>query len=134
MSGSGSCSSASAAPVAKPRVTIEVKGLDAVLAKLRDLPAQMRAGAEKAVAEETEEVAQDMRDGAPFRTGELREGIQAEADGLTGRAVSTAQHSFAVEGGTSRMPAQPFAQPAAERSRTRFPDRVSAAVREELPK
>lgn len=115
-------------------ITIEVSGLDALLAKLNDLPKDMAKGAERAVADETEEVAQDMRDSVPVVTGELREGIQAESEGLSGKAVSTAQHSFAIEGGTSRMPAQPFAQPAAERSRTRFPGRVSDYVREELPR
>jgi HK97 gp10 family phage protein len=99
---------------------------------LAALPEQMREGAEKAVAAETEEVAQDMRDAAPYATGELRDGIQAEHEGLSGQAVSTAPHSWAVEGGTSRMPAQPFAQPAAERSRGRFADRVAQAIREEI--
>jgi HK97 gp10 family phage protein len=117
-----------------PRVTITVDGLDRLRSRLMDLPDQMRKGAERAVAEETEEVAQDMRDSVPIDTGALQDGIQAEAEGLSGKAASTAAHSFAVEGGTSKMPARPFAQPAAERSRVRFPDRVSAAVREELPK
>jgi HK97 gp10 family phage protein len=111
---------------------IKVSGLDRVMGRLDDLPEQMRKGAEKAVADETEEVTQDMRDSVPVDTGALRDGMQSEVDGLRGQAVSTAAHSFAVEGGTSRQPAQPFAQPAAERSRVRFPDRVSAAVREEL--
>lgn len=118
----------------KPRVTITVEGMDKLRSRLEGLPDQMRAGAERAVADETEEVAQDMRDTVPIDTGALQDGIQAEAEGLRGQAVSTAQHSFAVEGGTSKMPARPFAQPAAERSRVRFPDRVSAAVREEVPK
>ena len=117
-----------------PKLTITVDGLDRVLAKLKELPQQVRAGAEKAVSDETEEVAQDMRDSVPVDTGALQDGIQAEVDGLSGRAASTADHSWAVEGGTSRMPARPFAQPAAERSRGRFPGRVSDAVREELPK
>lgn len=119
--------------MAKPRVTFKVDGLDRLGGKLDALPAQMRAGAERAVADETDDVAQDMRDGAPVVTGELREGIQSEHEGLRGEAVSTAPHSFAVEGGTSRQVAQPFAQPAAEKSRLRFADRVSAAIREELP-
>jgi hypothetical protein len=94
----------------------------------------MRAGAEKAVAEETEEVTEDMRNSVPVRTGALRDGMQAEIDGLSGKAVSTAPHSFAVENGTSRQPAQAFAQPAAERSRTRFPGRVTDAINGEVPK
>lgn len=117
-----------------PKIKMEVRGLDALLGKLDALPDQMRAGAERAVADETEEVTQDMRDGAPFLTGELREGMQSEVDGLSGRAVSTARHSTFVENGTSRSPAQPFAGPAAERSRTRFPGRVTEYVKGELPK
>lgn len=107
--------------------------MDALLGKLSKLPDQMRKGAEKAVADETEEVAQDMRDSVPVDTGELQDSIQAESEGLSGKAAATASHAWAVEGGTSKMPARPFAQPAAEASRNRFPDRVSTAVREELP-
>jgi HK97 gp10 family phage protein len=118
----------------RAKVTITVEGMDRLRSRLEKLPDQMRAGAEKAVRDETEEVEQDMRDSVPVDTGALRDGMQAEVDGLSGKATSTAPHSWAVEGGTSRMPARPFAQPAAERSRVRFPDRVNAAVREELPK
>lgn len=115
-----------------PKLKVTIEDQDELMAKLAALPEQMRAAAEKAVADETEEVAQDMRDAAPYQTGELRDGIQAEYDGLEGRAVSTAQHSFAVEYGTSRQPAQPFAQPAAEKSRDRFPGRLADAIRDGL--
>lgn len=118
----------------RPRVTIRVEGLERLRGKLEKLPDQMRKGAESAVAEETEVVTQDMRDTAPVDTGALVEGMQAEVDGLRGQAASTAGHSWAVEGGTSKMPARPFAQPAAERSRGRFPGKVSEAIRGELPK
>jgi HK97 gp10 family phage protein len=116
-----------------PKVTVTVEGLDRLRSRLEKLPDEMRKGAEKAVRDETEEVAQDMRDSVPVDTGALRDGMQAESDGLSGKATSTAAHSWVVEAGSSKMPARPFAQPAAERSRVRFPDRVSAAVREELP-
>lgn len=120
--------------MSKSGVTIKVSGLDALLGKLDQLPEQMRRGAERAVADETGEVAQDMRDAVPVDTGELQDGIRTEVDGLRGEAISGASHSWAVEGGTSKMPARPFAQPAAEKSRTRFSGRVSEAVRGELPK
>lgn len=116
----------------KSGLTIKVSGLDALMSELTGLPDKMRKGAERAVADETEEVTQEMRDSVPVVTGALRDGMQAEVDGLSGRAVSTAPHSFAVESGTSRQPAQPFAQPAAERSRVRFPDRVAGEVRGEI--
>jgi HK97 gp10 family phage protein len=120
--------------VGRAKITVTVKGLDELKAKLDALPGQMLAGAERAVADETEEVAQDMRDGAPYRTGELRESINAEHEGLEGRAVATAPYATVVEFGTSSQPSQPFAQPAAERSRSRFPGRIADAVREELPR
>ena len=37
-----------------------------------------------------------------------------------------------VEHGTSKMPARPYAGPAAERARGRFPDRVADRVRERI--
>jgi HK97 gp10 family phage protein len=115
------------------RVTIQVDGADALLQKLQSMPEKMRKGAERAVADEADEIAQEMRESVPVDTGALREGIQSEHDGLTGKAVSTADYSWVIEAGTHRRPARPFAQPAAERSRTRFPGRVSEYVREELP-
>ena len=87
-------------------------------------------GARAAVAEETKDVADDMRKHAPRDTGELAESIQTEigGDGLTGTAAATARHATFVEYGTSDTPEQPFAMPAAMRSRNRFWRRVRKAV------
>jgi HK97 gp10 family phage protein len=102
--------------------------------KLDQLPGKVRDGIRKAVHDETAEVADDMRRGAPELTGALRRSIQAEtsADGLAGTAAATARHATFVEHGTSDTPEQPFALPAAERSRRRFPDRVRREVGAEL--
>lgn len=111
---------------------VTVEGTDRLARKLRSLPAHIREAAEAAVGAEAEEIADDMRRGAPVLTGELKAGIQAEHDGLEGRAVSTARHSDFVEHGTSKTPEQPFARPAAEASRQRFPGRMREVLGEHL--
>lgn len=114
----------------RPRFTVQVDGLDKLKAQLDKLPAAVIAGAQRATHDEVEETADDMRRNAPVRTGELRDGIQAEhdEDGLGGNAVSTARHSTFVEHGTSSTPEQPFVLPAAEASRQRYPDRMRREV------
>lgn len=105
--------------------TVKVEGAAELSRKLTHLPAKLRAAAEQAVREETEEIADDMRRGAPFRTGALRESIQAEVHGLSGVAAATARHATFVEYGTSDTPQQPYATPAAARSLHRFRKRLS---------
>lgn len=118
--------------MAKSRMNVEIEGLDRLDRAIGELAANMRAGAEDAVGEEAEAVAQDMRDDAPRDTGELIDSIQAEHDGLEGLAAATAGHAEFVEHGTSKMPARPYAGPAAEASRSRFPDRVAERIRERI--
>ncbi|HEX6682432.1 MAG TPA: HK97-gp10 family putative phage morphogenesis protein [Candidatus Limnocylindrales bacterium] len=118
--------------MARPRMNVTVEGLDELKAKLAQMPEKIRTGAEAAVRDETEEVADDMRAFAPVATGELKDSIQAEVDGLSGAAAATARHATFVEHGTSDTPEQPFALPAAEQSRQRFGDRMREAVGGEL--
>jgi HK97 gp10 family phage protein len=118
------------------RNNVTIKGLDELARKLKALPEVVdRAGA-RAVKAETDETADDMRRGAPFKTGELRESIGSEynAKTMTGRASATAKHADFVEHGTSDTPAQPFVEPAAARARRRFPDRVKTEIKRELGK
>jgi HK97 gp10 family phage protein len=109
---------------------VTVEGLDRLRDKLAELPAAVREAAVVAVTDETEAVADDMREGAPVLTGELRDSIVSDVDekALAGRARATARHATFVEHGTASSEAQPFAQPAAEASRQRFPKRVRDAV------
>ncbi|ROO51463.1 HK97 gp10 family phage protein [Micromonospora sp. Llam0] len=110
--------------------TVQVAGMDLLGRRLDRMPAAVQEGARRAVAAETRETADDMREGAPRDTGALAESVQEEIDagGLTGRAVATARHATFVEHGTEDTPEQPFAQPAAERARRRFPARVKQAT------
>lgn len=115
---------------------VTIKGMPELSRKLRALPEVIEAAGRRAVKGQVEETADDMRAGAPFKTGELREGINAEFNSktITGRAVSTARHSQFVENGTSDTPAQPFVEPAANRARRRFPERVEAELKAALRK
>jgi len=112
------------------RKTVTVKGLPKLLAKLGRLGNVVDAASRRAVEAETYDVRDDMKRGAPFKTGALRESIQAEYDSkaIRGRAVATARYAGFVENGTDDTRAQPFAQPAAEVSRRRFPKRTRAEI------
>lgn len=119
------------------RQQVTIKGLDQLVRKLKALPEVVAVASARAVRDETEEVADDMRRDAPERTGDLKAGIQAEYDAstITGRAVSTARHTTFVVHGTSDTPENDFMTPTAERSRNgRFRERVITEVRAELRK
>ncbi|MEU8264916.1 HK97-gp10 family putative phage morphogenesis protein [Micromonospora sp. NPDC048999] len=109
---------------------VTVEGMDKLARVLKGLPAAVGEGARKAVREETGEVVADMRRTAPRDTGELIASMHPVItnDGLSGQAVATARHATFVEHGTEDTPEQPFATPAAERSRKRFPDRIKTEV------
>lgn len=118
------------------RQGVTIRGLEDLEKKLRKLPELVQSAGGRAVKAETEETRDDMKRGVPVDTGELRDSIQAEYDSktITGRAVATSKHAGFVEHGTDDTPAHPFAQPAAERARRRFPDRVRQEIKAELGK
>ena len=66
------------------------------------------AAAEKRVAEKAQERCAAAKARAPVDTGELRNSISAQADGLTARVAADCPYAAAVEFGTSRRAPQPF--------------------------
>jgi HK97 gp10 family phage protein len=107
--------------MANARVTIlGIRGLEG---RLQSFDISEAVGA--AIAEEVAAIANDMRQNAPQDTGELIDSISSDADGLSGVARVEAPYAGYVEFGTMNDPAQPFAMPAAERARYRFPNRVA---------
>jgi hypothetical protein len=119
------------------RSGVTVTGRAVLDARLAALPGVVEAGCREAVQAETVAAAQNMRRDAPFDTGKLREGIQAELDDLDdlrGAAVSTAEHTKYVVHGTSDTEANDFITPVAELSRRRFPRRIRKHVLAELRK
>jgi HK97 gp10 family phage protein len=115
---------------------VKIAGVKELSRKLKALPDVVERAARAAVKAETEAVADDMRRGAPRLSGKLAEGIQAEFDAktITGKAVSTADHTKYVVHGTSDTPANDFMTPAARRSEKRLMQRVTDEVRAELRK
>lgn len=113
---------------------IRIDGLEELERKLRALPLGVHAAAGRAVKGETEETADDVRRGAPVKTGTLRDSVQAEYDeaALSGTVAVTARYAKFVENGTDDTPAQPFIVPASEITRKRFPRRVKAEVKATL--
>lgn len=111
-------------------MTATIKGLDKLSKKLKQLPEHVREGAGRAVREEAQAVANDMRRWAPRDTGELADSIQSEYDAatLTGTAAATARHATFVAQGTSENAKDPFADNAAAASRKRFPGRVEDEI------
>lgn len=114
--------------------TIRIEGLAALEAKLRALPFGVTAASARAVKGETDETTDDVKRGAPVKTGHLRDSTQGEYEEstLTGTVAVTADYAKYVEHGTDDTAAQPFIQPAAEVTRKRFPKRVKAEVKAAL--
>ncbi len=114
--------------------TVTVRGQKRLMAKLGALPAHVDAAGRRVVKAEVEEIAEDMRRNAPFKTGELKESIQSEYDDatITGTAAATARHATFVVHGTEDTPAQDFMTPAAKRSQGRFRRRLVKAINDEI--
>jgi HK97 gp10 family phage protein len=116
--------------------SIKVVGIPRALGRIDALARHELAAVEEAVAEETAEIARQMRRDAPV--GEARQGhrgkpplaesIEEEVSGLSGVVKATAKHAWIVEDGTSSHKAQPFARPARERARRRFPKRITRKI------
>lgn len=63
---------------------------------------------------------------APVDTGNLRNSIGSDIDGLTGEVGPTANYGEYVEDGTSRMAPQPFMGPATDRWSVQFVQAMNA--------
>ena len=119
-------------------VSVQIDGLDSLRAQLGELDDQVREGAADALEEAAQEVERDMMMNVPIEEGTLMASLGHEVDreNLTadvGTQGSGVHYGQFVEFGTSKMPAQPFAQPAAEVERANFPARLRRHLGEHLP-
>lgn len=108
---------------------VKIEGLARMEKNLAEAGTKTREAAEQAVAEEVEEIRDDARRLAPHKTGALRAGIRADADGLDGDVKSTVRYATFVEHGTYRDRAQPYMAPAAARARRRLPKRAADIIK-----
>lgn len=120
------------------RVTVD--GLDELKKRLEKLSDDLRAKAEDALSESADAVKKDMMRRVPVDTGNLRRSITARVRkrqltaNVGPRPGKSAFYGYWVEFGTSSMRAQPFAGPAAEAERARWPNRLRTHLKDALPK
>ena len=108
------------------RMTVKVVGESEMREALESLEQHLRDGAEQAVQDTVEEVAQLARDNAPVVSGDLRDSISGTVDGLLGTVAVEVFYASWVEFGTSggRNQASPFLVPAAQEGRANFVRRL----------
>lgn len=120
--------------------SVNVEGMDALRRRLENLAAEVQAGARAAIRETATEAREEMKRRVPVDTGALRRNItsRVQPSKLTAeigpRRGAGVHYAYWVEFGTSSMPAQPFARPAAERAREVFPKNLRKHVGDELKK
>ncbi|MFC5268464.1 HK97-gp10 family putative phage morphogenesis protein [Kribbella qitaiheensis] len=92
------------------------------VSELRDLERDLEKGAAKVaktaplvVKKSVLDIEADAKINAPVDTGNLESSISSDIDGLSGECGPTASYGGFVEGGTSRMAAQPYMGPAFEK-------------------
>lgn len=114
--------------------SVSIHGMEKLRVKLNALPRHVDSAARFAVQTETTDLANDVREAAPVKTGALKEGIQGEYDDatVTGTVATTADHSKFVIHGTEDTPANDFMTPAAKRSQRRFRRRLIKQLKVEL--
>lgn len=118
---------------------VSVRGLKPLEKKLKELPDEMYQGAREATTESVDAVYDDMRDNVARKSGMLRGAIGKRVTGaLRGRVgifgKRRAWWGALVEFGTRNTPAQPFAEPAAEKERPRFPGRIRRHIGKHIDK
>lgn len=91
-----------------------LRNADRLMGRLAELRLRLNEDAVRAVSLAADAACETARSLAAVDTGELRGSISAVHNGLEARVAAACGHAAAVEFGTSRMPARPFMQPAAE--------------------
>jgi hypothetical protein len=119
-------------------VKVDVSGIPALKAAFTSLQKNLERELTAAVAVEAETVVSDARSNVRVNTGDLRDSIGAEIDGMSASVSPYAgvvpSRDEAIKANVNEFgrpvdPGQPFMVPAAERSRTRWPNRAADAVR-----
>lgn len=97
------------------------------ISELRDLEGDLRKGAgkvealaPKVVAKVAHDIEASAKVAAPVDTGNLKNSISTDVDGLTAEIGPTASYAMYQEYGTSRMRPQPFMGPAVDANEGKF--------------
>lgn len=111
--------------------SVRITGTGKLRAQLLALADRLKQAGEQAERDAAEEVQDDMRAFVPVDSGRLHDAIRIE-NGATGLQVGPGdevEYAMFVEYGTSRMSAQPYAGPAADRARAAFVNTVRDTAR-----
>lgn len=113
---------------------VRITGVGKLRSQLVDMAQRMETAGEVAERQGAQDVRTDMRALAPVDSGHLRDSIRVEegAGGLQVGPGDEVDYAMFVEYGTSRMVAQPYAGPAANRARTEFTSTVRDTVKRAL--
>ena len=104
---------------------IDVSQLAALARDLRAAPRRVERHLEQAVAKTGRDIAADAQASAPVDTGALRNSISADVGGMEAVVGPTVHYGGYVELGTSKMRAQPYLFPAADKHTPAFVDAVA---------
>lgn len=119
---------------------VVVEGIDDLYAACRKLKGDARNEALNAVRASARAVKSEMLKRVPVNTGHLKSVITSRSDkhniiaDVGPRSGNKAHYGYWQEFGTSKMKAQPFARPAADKEREKFPQRLRKALKRALPK
>ena len=106
-------------------MTIDVSQVVRLARDLRGAPARVQRHVEQAVTKTALAVVADAQASAPVDTGALRGSISAEIRGDEAVVGPTVHYGGYVELGTSKMRAQPYLFPAADKHTPAFVDAIA---------
>lgn len=109
-------------------MTIDVTQLAALARDLRGAPRRVERHLEQAVAKTARDIAADAQAAAPVDTGALRNSVTADINGMEAVIGPGVHYGGYVELGTSRMRAQPYLFPAADRHERPFAEACADAA------
>lgn len=103
-------------------VSIELKGVDSLLSKVKLLVPRIRAATEQAVAQTALLIETDAKLNAPVDTGRLRSSIHTEIapNKLSAMVLDGVTYGVFLEYGTRYIRGRPFLFPAYEKNRGAF--------------
>jgi HK97 gp10 family phage protein len=108
--------------------TVDVSQLLGLAADLSAAAAGIETGAVIVLAKTVFDIEADAKSLAPVRTGNLRNSINSDVNGLTGEVGPTADYGGYVEYGTWKMSPQPYMGPALDRNLSGFEDALLSLV------
>lgn len=117
-------------------MSVTIDGVSDVLDALDRIRTDTAAASSDAARQEAEQVADDERGLVPVLSGDLQDGIEVRQIGETSYEVGIYNpaliYGIWIEWGRQSAPAQPFATPAAEQSRARFPSAAAQLIADRI--